>query len=209
MLGTHFAGFAGNAGTEQVAQMLATIPAAGENPSLCYSTGECLQATQLSPLLPLPCPSLLQGGPSSLLALHPSIQCRKRRGHAAHTAQTDGRSDTGACTGTPHAHRVEPATAQAPCLLDSHSPHTPRAGARGSQHWVRQAAAALPAARVPVGALAGEPWHRSCHTGGERPARGGWHWQRVLLQDLLWVPATLGRSQSAHLPTSLNQGKRS
>lgn len=108
---------------------LATTPAAaGENPSMCYSTGECLQATQLSPLLPLPCPcpSLLQGGPSSLLAPRPSNQCAgSARKHAAHTVQTDAQTPARAQGHMPTA--VEVTTAQALCLLDSHGPRAPQA----------------------------------------------------------------------------------
>lgn len=123
MLGTPFAGFAGNAGTEQVAQQLATIPAAGENPSLCYSTGECLQATQLSPLLPLPCPSLLQGGPPSSLARHPSTGVQEAHGDTRHTLhrQTPGHS---ACTGT-HAHRLELPRHRLPACWTARAPAPP------------------------------------------------------------------------------------
>lgn len=206
MLGTPSAGFAGSTGTEQVAQRLATTPAAGENPSLCYSTGECLQVTQLSPLLPQPQPSL-----SRVAHLH-SWHCplpsgvQEAHGHTAHTVQTDARTPARAQGHMPTA--VELTPARAPCLLDSHTPQawSPWLSSTGLQQAAEHCQQLVgPSGRwQPTRRRAS---HRS-PTEGECPVHGGQQWQH-LLQGYLWVPATLRRSQSAHLPTSLNQGKRS
>lgn len=168
MVGTPFAGFARGAGTEQVAQRLATSPAAGEDPSLCYSTVECLQATQLSPLLPLPCPcpcpSLFQGSPSSLLALQPSTRRAGSAQTPAHTVQTDTSRAQGHM---PTA--VELTRAHVSCLLHSHSPAPPEPGACGSQRWVMAGSRSIASSLwVPGGAGSqhgAEPSHRS-PTGG-------------------------------------------
>lgn len=203
MLGTPFAGFAGDAGTEQVAQRLSTTPAAGENPSLCYSTGECIQATQLCLLLPLPCPCPAFSRAAHLHCWHCTLPPSVQEAHGdAHG--TDGCSDTSACTGT-HAHhgtRILPAAQPQP-------PNSPSLEPVALNTGLWQTAGALPAACGSLGVLAANMEDAGVPHTEECPARGGQCWQLFLLQDHPWVPATLPRSQSAHLPTSLNQGKRS
>lgn len=199
MLGTPSAGFAGNAGTEQVAQiplLLERIPpraTAQGNASRSHSSAPCS-----------PCPSLPSPGwPIFTAGAAPFHRACRKRTDTRGTHRTDRHSDTGTCTGTHGAH-----TGTAPCLLDSHAPRawSPWLSALGygrQQEHCQQLVG--PSGRW-------QPRQRRAVTlesHSRVSARGGQHRQHLLLQGYLWVSATLRRSQSAHLPTSLNQGKRS
>lgn len=94
----------------------------------------------------------VQGGPSSQLALPPSIgRAGSARTHGTH--RTDRRSDTSACTGT-HAHRRGAHTSTG--SLPAGQPHPPSLEPVALKHWVTAGSRALPAARGSLGALAAD-----------------------------------------------------
>lgn len=235
-VGIPLAGFAGNAGTEWVVRGLPPPqPPKGISPRAvargdASAAGVVGWAMRLSPLLPLPAGADPFSGVARPHRRHRALPTgvREAHGDTRHIPYTgmlrhqcvhmdtcppgrrSRRHGLSACW-TAAAPRLPPAASQEPV------PHsTVRAGS-GS---------IASGSRVPQGPgsqCGGEPsqarWALT-GTGGDNASSHGaalgrrmpcvWQSrQRFLPQGCLGVPAVLRRSRSAHLPTSLNQGKRS
>lgn len=159
----------------------------------------------------------LQGDPSSSPAPHPSSwHAGSAQRCTAHTVQTDAQTPTCAHGRVPT--RVEVTTHGLSACWTAIAPHLPPvtagSGSIASGLWVPLGLRSQCGEEPLQARWALTGTSRAMHPPAVQPPRNKtpctqqsqWHF---FLQGCLQVPAALRRRQSTHLPTSLNQGKRS
>lgn len=220
-------------GTEQVAQgSLPPPPAAKGNLSMCRATGGCLHSWchSLSLVAWTPAPPARSGRPPSLRwpilvsGTAPfQLACRKRT-ETHGTYQTDGCSDTNMCTWTcAHRGRHGDGTGSQPARQPQPpaSPWQPAkspclaawcySGQQENGQWLMgPSGSQQPTWRRAMAGKTGPEQHGEGSTSSPA-AMGSCRSCRQYRQPAgcRWGPAMPRRSQGSHLPTSLNQGKRS